>query len=193
MRTNKVGMFFVSVFKKPSMKSLIILLIFLTTGVVKGQECTFLESKNGFREIKLGTSVKNYPEFRPKDNSNVELFKLSMNPKTNYVYVGTNDDKIKTAKILFIYLTTTNDIITEIKVVTEKVLNIYTILATAYGEPTTKNGNKWIWRTNTIECSIEGDENAIPGYHIVYKEMSNQRLELIKMKLESAKKAQAEL
>ena len=186
-------MLFYFSFKNLTMKSLFILLFFLSFGDVKGQDCTFLESKNGFREIKLGTSVENYPEFKRKDNSNVKLFKLSLNSKADYVYVGTNDDKIKTAKILFIYLTTINDIITEIKVVTEKVLNVYSILASAYGEPTTKQGNKWIWRTNTIECSIEGDENAIPAYHIVYKELSNQRLELIKMKLESAKKAQAEL
>lgn len=186
-------MLFVSAFKNLTMKSIVILFFFLLSGVVKGQDCTFLESKNGFRDIILGTSIKNYPEFKPKNNSNAELFKMSMNPKTDYVYVGTNDDKIKTTKILFIYLTTTNDVITEIKVVTEKVLNVYLILAAAYGEPTSKLGNKWIWRTNTIECSIEGDEIAIPGFHIVYKELSNQRLELIKMKLEATKKAQAEL
>jgi hypothetical protein len=175
------------------MKSIVTLIFFLSSLIGLGQDYNFLESKNGFREIKLGTSVANYPEFKRKDNSNAELFKLSLNSKADYVYVGSNDDKIKTAKILFIYLTTNNNIISEIKVVTEKVLNVYAILNSAYGEPSSKQGNKWIWKTNNLECSIEGDQNTIPGYHIVYKDISNEHKELKEMKLNLTKKAQSEL
>lgn len=169
------------------------ILILLFTWFSYGQEFTFLESKYGFRNIKLGTSVAQYPEFILKNETNKTLFKWSMDSKTSYVYVGTESDKIKTAKILFIYLVTENNRIIEIEVVTEKVLNVYYILKSAYGNPSSEAGSKWIWRTDSIECSIEGDGSEIPGYHLVYKLISNERKKLNELKSKSVKEAQAEL
>jgi hypothetical protein len=176
------------------MKKFIILALFtFFTCLSFGQDFTFLDSKNGFRNIKLGTSVSNYPEFKLKNESNMDLFKLSMNLKTSHVYKGTEHDKIKSARILFIYLITENNMVTEIRVVTEKVLNVYSILESAYGKPTDTQGTKLIWRTNKIECSIEGDNTQIPGYHIRYKSMSKERTYLNELMEKSKKEAQAEL
>jgi hypothetical protein len=158
-----------------------------------GQDYTFLESKNGFRNIRLGTSVDNYPEFKLKNEANIDLFKLSMNLKTSHVYKGTDHDKIASARILFIYLITENNIITEIRIVTEKVLNVYSTLENAYGKPTDTQGTKLIWRTDKIECSIEGDNTQLPGYHIRYKALSKERVQLNELREKSKKEAQAEL
>jgi hypothetical protein len=166
--------------------------IFLTC-LSFGQDYTFLDSKNGFRNIRLGASVNNYPEFKLKSESNIDLFKLSMNLKTSHVYKGTDHDKITSARILFIYLVTENNIITEIRVVTEKVLNVYATLESAYGKPTDTQGTKLIWRTDKIECSIEGDNTQIPGYHIRYKTISKDRSQLNELMEKSKKEAQAEL
>ena len=123
----------------------------------------------------------------------MDLFKLSMNLKTSHVYKGNDNDKIKSAKILFIYLLTENNIITEIRVVTQKVLNVYSTLENAYGKPTDKQGTKYIWRTDKIECSIEGDNTALPGYHIRYKKNSVERNQLTELMEKAKKEAQSEL
>lgn len=174
-------------------KTILTLIIICFTSWINAQDYTFLESKNGFRNIKLGTSVNNYPEFKKKDESNSNLFKFSMDFKTSHVYVGTDKDKIKTAKILYIYLITENNIVSEIRVVTEKVLSVYSILENAYGIPTDKQSSKWIWRTDSIECSLEGDDSQIPGYHIRYKSIPKERKELNELKARYKREAQAEL
>lgn len=144
-----------------------------------GQECNFLDTKNGFRNIKLGASIVDYPEFQKRQESNADLFKLSMNAKANYVYVGTENDQLSGALILFIYLIIDDTKISEIKIVTQKVMSVYSTLKFAYGEPSQKYSDKLIWRTNHIECSIEGDWSEVPGYHITYKQISGARKELI--------------
>jgi hypothetical protein len=158
-----------------------------------GQEYSFLDSRNGFRNIRLGTLVSDYPQFREKDASNMDFFKLSMNLKTSHVCVGAEKDRIGTARILFIYLIAENSLISEIRVVTEKVLDVYSTLENAYGKPTDRQGTKLTWRTDGIECSIEGDNSPIPGYHICYKVLSKARKELNALKALARKKAQAEL
>lgn len=176
------------------MKFLILKIIFSCfTCYTFSQECNFLDTKNGFRNIKLGTSIVDYPEFQKREESNAVLFKLSMNAMANYVYAGTDNDQLSGAKILFIYLIVADSIITEIRIVTQKVLSVYSTLKLAYGEPTQKYNDKLIWRTNLIECSIEGDWSQVPGYHITYKVISDTRKELNYRREKSAKEAQKEL
>lgn len=176
------------------MKTYIIcILLLLFTCLSFSQDYTFLESKNGFRNIKLGAPVADYPEFTVKSESNMELFKLSFNSKTTHVYKGTEKDKIKTAQILFIYLVTENNLITEIRIVTQKVLSVYSTLRNAYGKPTSTWGKTLTWRTDTIECSIEGDDNNIPGYHIRYRRPSETFRQINENIAKAKKEAQAEL
>ncbi len=174
-------------------RSLITIFIFCFSYVTFGQECNFLDTKNGIRNIKLGTSIIDYPEFQKREESNAALFKLSMNAKTNYVYVGSENDQLSGAKILFIYLIVDDSKISEIKIVTQKVMSVYSTLKLAYGEPTQKYNDKLIWRTNRIECSIEGDWSQVPGYHITYKAVSDARKELNNHREKLAKEAQDEL
>ncbi len=176
------------------MKTFITVTLFVFfTNLSFGQDYIFLDSKYGFRNIKLETSVNNYLEFELKNESNKDLFKLSMNQKSTHVYKGNENDKINSARILFIYLITENDIITEIRVVTEKVLNVYSTLKRAYGKPTDEQGTKFIWRTNKIECSIEGDNTQIPGYHISYKMISKERKQISELREKLKTEAQSEL
>ncbi len=113
-----------------------------------------------------------------------------MNQKSTHVYKGNENDKINSARILFIYLITENNIITEIRVVTEKVLNVYSTLERAYA---VEQGTKFIWRTNKIECSIEGDNTQIPGYHISYKMISKERKQISELREKLKTEAQSEL
>ena len=176
------------------MKTFVTLIFFvLFTCQSFGQDYTFLDSKYGFRNIKLETSVNNYPEFKLKNESNKDLFKLSMNLKTTHVYKGNDNDKISSGRILFIYLITEDNMITEIEVVTEKVGNIYSTVERAYGEPTYKQGTKFVWRTNKIECSIEGYDTQIPGYHICYKVVPKERKQINELKEKLKTQAQSEL
>lgn len=173
--------------------SIIHIILICVSYLAHGQDCNFLDTKNGFRNIKLGTSISDYPEFQKREETNAALFKLSMNAKANYVYVGNENEQLSGAKILFIYLIINDTKISEIKIVTEKVLSVYATLKFAYGEPTQKYNDKLIWRTNQIECSIEGDCSQVPGYHITYKKISDPRKELIILKEKSVKEAQKEL
>ncbi|MBA4155393.1 hypothetical protein [Flavobacterium sp.] len=170
-----------------------VLTFLLFSSTFFSQECSFLNSQNGFRNIKLGENIKNYPEFELKNDNNLELFKLSFNSETDYVYVGNENDEISSTKILFIYLNVKDKKIERIHIVTQKVEGLYYILKNAYGETSTEYGKKWIWRTENIECSIEGDDNNIPGYHIIYNYLSEDRKILNERKTKRSKEAQAEL
>lgn len=175
------------------MNTKIAFILLFINSILYSQECSFLDSKNGFRNIMLGESIKNHSEFKLKQDDNLELFKLSFNTESNYVYVGKENDKIGTAKILFIFLNVSDDKIERIHIVTQKVFSLYTILKNAYGDTSMEFGKKWYWRTNKIECSLEGDDTNIPGYHIVYHYLSEDRIKLIELKTKKRKEAQAEL
>lgn len=175
------------------MNTKIAFILLFINSILYSQECNFLDSKNGFRNIMLGESIKNHSEFKLKQDDNLELFKLSFNTESNYVYVGKENDKIGTAKILFIFLNVSDDKIERIHIVTQKVFSLYTILKNAYGDTAMEFGKKWYWRTNKIECSLEGDDTNIPGYHIVYHYLSEDRIKLIELKTKKRKEAQAEL
>lgn len=175
------------------MNTKIAFILLFINSILYSQECSFLDSKNGFRNIMLGESIKNHSEFKLKQDDNLELFKLSFNKESNYVYVGKENDKIGTAKILFIFLNVSDDKIERIHIVTQKVFSLYTILKNAYGYTAMEFGKKWYWRTNKIECSLEGDDTNIPGYHIIYNYLSEDRIKLIELKTKKRKEAQAEL
>ncbi len=100
---------------------------------------------------------------------------------------------ISCVRVVASNIITENDIITEIRVVTEKVLNVYSTLKRAYGKPTDEQGTKFIWRTNKIECSIEGDNTQIPGYHISYKMISKERKQISELREKLKTEAQSEL
>lgn len=174
-------------------KIIFVLTLLLFSATLFSQDCNFLSSQNGFRNIKLGGTIKDHPEFVLKDDRTTALFQLSFNSSLNYVYVGKETDMIGSAKILFIYLNVNNDTIERIHVVTQKEFGLYSILKNAYGATSFEYGKKWIWRSDTIECSIEGDDNNIPGYHIVYSYLSDVRIQLKERASKRSKAAQMEL
>ena len=53
-----------------------VLTFLLFSSTFFSQECSFLNSQNGFRNIKLGENIKNYTQFELKNDNNLELFKI---------------------------------------------------------------------------------------------------------------------
>ena len=172
------------------MKHLFIFLFSLCLSTLEAQECSFLEHKKGIRDIVLGASIKENSKFIKRNDSNLNLFKYY--PDADYVYVGTEDDKIKTIPILNIYLNIENGLITEITVVTHRILSLFSILEAAYGDASVSNG-RYEWKSKSVICTAIGDGNPKPGYLIIYKNTSEAYQEVMKHKQEDIKEAQQEL
>ena len=174
------------------MRKIFTLFLFVFSASTFAQECNFLDERNGFRDIKLGTEISNYPEFVKKDGTNVNLFKY--NNRADYVYVGKESDKISNTNILYIYLILKDNLVNEITVFTHKEVNLYSVLKFAYGEPTSKTDDQWVWNTHKVRCTLEGgNSTTIPGCYIRYKDVSTNYSEVIKHQNENVIKAQNEL
>ena len=127
-----------------------------------------LEENNGFRSIKLGSEITNYP-FAVDASSNSEKFSLYINNKhysfsndLNYVLDIKNNNEFESldnAKILGMYLGVFKGKIREILIVTEFKPYTLELLKLAFGEP---NGfwNQWsgknIWCNYITEPTEEG-------------------------------------
>lgn len=157
------------------------------------QDCNFLESQNGFRNIKLGSDVNNYPDFVKKDRNNEDLFKNSIRSDAEYVYVPRKEEKIGTANILYIYLVTDKQKIGETVVISQKVASVYYTLKLAYGEPQITSGSNWTWKNRSVSCTIIGDNSALPGYYITYKNLSSLHNAIRELKEKSVIEAQNQL
>ena len=117
-----------------------------------------LEENNGFRSIKLGSEITNYP-FAVDASSNSEKFSLYINNKhysfsndLNYVLDIKNNNEFESldnAKILGIYLGVFKGKIREIFIVTEFKPYILELLKLAFGEP---NGFGNQWSGKNIYC-----------------------------------------
>ncbi len=106
-----------------------------------------LEEKNGFRGIKLGSDISNYPSA-----SKEKSFPYSYIDEVNYVLDIRNDsnfDRLENAKILAVYLTVFKEKIREILVVTEYKPYTLELLKLAFGEP---NGFGNQWSGKNIYC-----------------------------------------
>lgn len=119
-----------------------------------------LEENNGFRSIKLGSDISNYP-FAVDATTNSDKFTLYINntrysfsnPDLNYV-LDIKDNKefesLDNAKILGIYLGVFKGKIREVKIITEYKPYTLELLKLAFGEP---NGFWNQWSSNNIWCN----------------------------------------
>jgi hypothetical protein len=119
-----------------------------------------LEENNGFRGIKLGTEITNYPF--AKAESKQELFTIYINNIRRYFhgfnYVvdinNNNFDRLDNAKILGLYLSVFKGKIREIMVLTEYHPYTLDLLELAFGKP---NGFGKQWSGKNIYCYYNTD------------------------------------
>jgi hypothetical protein len=123
------------------------------------QNITKLEENNGFRDIKLGSEISNYP-FAIKAERGSELFEFYVNnsyynfnwgKEYNYVVDRSNKnyERLDNEKILGVYLSVFRGKIREIMVVCEYRPSTLALLKTVYGEP---NGFWDQWSGKNIYC-----------------------------------------
>lgn len=172
---------------------LIIIQLLFVLPNLKAQDCNFLDSRQGFRTIKLESDIIDYADFIKKDKNNESLFKNSIRKDAAYVYVPREGEKIGTAAILYIYLVTDKGKISEIIVVTQKVMSVYYILKSAYGEPQSVSGNSWTWTGRNVSCTVAGDDSALPGCYITYKNLHSLHDSVRRLKEKSVLEAQQQL
>jgi len=148
------------------------LFLFIATFFCFPQDINKLKENNGFRKIKLGTNVLEYPSLVKQSSDNKGYF----NPWYDYnyafdQYTFKGYEKIGDAKIHRIFVKTLDAKIYEIMLVVDKNEGIFELLKIAYGNPNTDDieTGALVWRTdNNIECSVtercEGSEKLIIRY-----------------------------
>ncbi len=121
------------------------------------QNIAKLEENNGFREIKLGSEISNYPfAIKPDKGSNlfnVYVYRDHYNFEYDYNYVidrsNKNYEKLDNEKILGVYLSVFRGKIREICVVSEYSPSTFVTLKRVFGEPTSFG---FQWSGKNIYC-----------------------------------------
>ena len=139
--------------KKYYMKRILLLLVLFCSMSVFSQDMNFLQSQNGFRDIKLGNNINDYDFFEKKSESNKEYFG-AYGSYYEYIYYGKRYDKIGDAKIFKIFINTYNDLISQIEIVTAKDYNLWKSIENAYGPPTVSREDMNGWYPGKIGCRI---------------------------------------
>ncbi|MCW3169044.1 hypothetical protein OMO38_10960 [Chryseobacterium sp. 09-1422] len=95
------------------MKNIIFFFFVLQFQFVFTQNMNFLTEQNGFRDIKLGSNINNYSDFIEKEKNTVGNF-------NEYLYIGNKYKKIDQTDVLKISVSTIDDLIYEIEIITDK-------------------------------------------------------------------------
>ncbi len=171
-----------------------LIIFFLGIQLVSSQSSQKLEEKNGFREIKLGNNITDYPNFIKKNSENDQYF----GPWIDFEYIldlkSTRYDKIGNATIHRIFAKTHENKIYAIKIILEKNYEVIELLKSLYGEPTWDNLQADLieWKTNKIECTFKGRYKGASNFHIDYVQLELEKLALKKSKEVKLKKANSE-
>lgn len=172
----------ISAQKKYYMKRILLLLVLFCSMSVFSQDMNFLQSQNGFRDIKLGNNINDYDFFEKKSESNKEYFG-AYGSYYEYIYYGKRYDKIGDAKIFKIFINTYNDLISQIEIVTAKDYNLWKSIENAYGPPTVSREDMNGWYPGKIGCRIS---RYLDYYYIYYENVELYTL-AIKKRLEEEK------
>ncbi|MEQ8243277.1 hypothetical protein [Fulvivirga sp.] len=113
------------------MRVTILMLFLFLAGLAEAQDVRELDKRNGFKDIKVNTSVLDYEGLEFKKETDDKLF-----PEAKiYVPVKGYYESIGSLKIYDLEVKTYRDSIFQIIVVTDKDPNLYKGLKTAFGEP----------------------------------------------------------
>lgn len=168
------------------MKNILIFLFFTASSFCFSQNyySEFLLEKRGFRHIKLGSPVENYPNLEKIDKS---LYKGSLQYFYDYDYVFQSEDegKLGESKILGLLVKEFEGKIVEILLRVEKRndFNLIDMLWVAYGKPTSDNEEDdfLMWKAldfeNNIrlELSVLGRRPSSNRYSLYYTDSNLQR------------------
>jgi len=151
------------------------------------QDIENLNSKNGFRDIKLGSHISEYNQevLLKKNDTLLKYFGW----KTNYDYIMNLNkvkgfDSIASGEIKSILINVVDDLISEIDITVTKDYEIFKILKYNFGEPNKYNSLKHdnaIWEMDDIELSFTGRDDRMAYYIINFKnkKLWSKRLKLI--------------
>lgn len=130
-----------------------------------------LKSTNGFRDIKLGSNINEYPNFVRKNKQNEEFFG-SWGSDYDYILDQKNEKNFKKlgdAKIYRVFVKVDNlNVIYKISLVLDKNFDLLTMLEDAYGKPNFVNFELGFknWKTdNNIECELQGFSTKLEYEH----------------------------
>lgn len=162
------------------MKNIYGLIFFLVFIFCYPQNIEKLKNANGFRDIKLGSNIKEYPNFVKKSKLNEEFFGAW---GWNYDYIldqknEKNLKKIGEAKIYRVFVKVDdNNVIYQISLVLDKNYDLLTMLDDAYGKPNFVNFDLGFknWKTdNNIECELNGFSTKLETlyYFLTYTDIT---------------------
>lgn len=150
-----------------------------------------LEEKNGFKGIKLGSDVNNYPFIKAENNYdayglyiNNKYYDFSVFDTSHVVDIKNNPEyqKIGNTKIYAIYISTYENKIFKIIVITEPNFDLYNDLVLIFGEPfsgkTGYNKKNYFmddWFGKDIRLAILNQHNN-SFYSIIYSKSSIEDL-----------------
>lgn len=151
------------------MKNVFTLVCFIIFTFCHSQNIDKLKNSNGFRDIKLGTNINDYPNF-VKSSENEEYFGAR---GWDYDYIldqgrEKNYKKLGNAKIYRVFVKVNKSIIYEICLALDKDYEIIEMTENAYGKPTFENNELGIKRWNTdnnIECELNGFSTGLDYSH----------------------------
>jgi hypothetical protein len=148
---------------------------------LSAQNIERLKENNGFREIKLGSDVKDYPAFIKKDSTNSKYFGL-VGYEYEYIFeqgVKAGYDKVGDAEIYRILAKTFNGKIFKINVTLEKDYGTIKMLKLAFGEPNFENMELGMLRWNTennIECEFMGHIDLFKNDFVRFTDLNIKKL-----------------
>lgn len=171
------------------------ILIFFTILISFSQNLEKLKGNNGFRGIKLGANINEYPDFVKRVPSIEKLF----GPFNDYQYIFdiyTRKDykSIGNAKIRRIFANTIDKKIFKIEIITEVNYEIIELLTLAYGEPARDSMTKStrLWKIDNIECTITGILPIANNLILTYVDADLERKFFEREKVNKKKKALSE-
>ncbi|MBL6447444.1 hypothetical protein JMN32_14090 [Fulvivirga sp. 29W222] len=126
------------------------------------QDVEELDRRNGFKDIKMASSITTYEGLEYKKDIEDKVFpeaKLYTSKKGYYENIGS-------LKIFDLEVKVYKDSIFEIKVITEKDPNLYKGLKRAFGEPKfAYRTNKYYWKSERLK--------------LLYSSYSNNKIEMV--------------
>jgi len=172
--------------------TLVVFISFVQTSL--SQNLEKLKENNGFREIKLGFDIKDYPEFVKKDSTNLKYFG-AVGSDYNYIFdqvIKDGYDKIGDADIYRIFAKTFKGKIFKINITLKKDYGTIKMLKLVFGKPSFENMELGMlrWTTdNNIECEFMGYIEFFKNDYIRFTEIGIEKLHEKNKKENEKKKA----
>lgn len=190
-------------------KKITYLIFFSLSILFNAQNSSLLLEKNGFRNIKLGDNVNNYPfiykydELSSAYNKIIDGKSYTFNMNSSHV-VNLEEakyDKLGNAKILGIYIGTIDDKIFQINVITNYNFSIYQNFINLFGDPLDYSHGKHkdtysLWRYKNIDLTISANnlmQDQATYYSIEFSNTDLEKKYLEEMKINRERKKKLEL